>query len=338
MSYKRKVFLLTILFIFTLLISCNSEDNLQDGLYTKISTTKGDIVIQLEFEKTPMTVMNFVGLTEGKIDHNRDNDKFFDGLSFHRVIDNFMIQGGCPKGDGTGSPGYRFPDEFHPDLKHTGPGILSMANSGPNTNGSQFFITHVETPWLDNKHTVFGHVVEGMDVVNAIVQGDKIRKVEIIKVGSKAKKFQASQELFKQAQSEYLENINTQKEAKRDSDVKLIQSKWKNLTKAPNGSMYSIIKKGSSDQKPTLQSVIKFNYKLSLLDDTVIDNNFEKDDIETELGKIGIPGWREGLLNMTKGERQILILPPELGFGDQGYPGVVPPASYLVFEIVLIDF
>jgi peptidylprolyl isomerase len=203
MTMKRMKWLLAVLALASMALlavaeaSAADQPQLADGLYARFATSRGDMLISLEFEKAPLTVANFVGLAEGAKDSNRGKGvRFYDGLTFHRVIPNFMIQGGDPAGNGTGGPGYRFPDEIDPTLRHDGPGILSMANAGPGTNGSQFFITHVKTPWLDGKHTVFGHVVEGQEVVNAIRKGDTLNAVTIIRVGARASAFKADQEAF----------------------------------------------------------------------------------------------------------------------------------------------
>lgn len=187
-------FMLIVLMTLTATAQKNNYKDMEDGLYAEMKTNKGTILLKLEFEATPLTVANFVGLAEGHIKNDAKplGTPFYDGLIFHRVIPNFMIQGGDPQGSGMGGPGYKFKDEIVDSLKHSGPGIFSMANAGKGTNGSQFFITHVATPWLDGKHTVFGHVVTGMDIVNAIGNGDKIETVTIIRVGKDAKKFDAA--------------------------------------------------------------------------------------------------------------------------------------------------
>ena len=185
-------------FLMLATVSCffsfKKKDKLPDGIYAEINTSKGKILLWLEYEKAPLTVANFVGLAEGKIANTfrKPGEPYYDGLSFHRVIANFMIQGGDPDGNGTGGPGYQFKNEIAEGLKHEGPGILAMANAGPNTNGSQFYITHLTTSWLDGGYNIFGHVVKGQDVVNSIVQGDKMESVKIIRRGKKAKKWDAA--------------------------------------------------------------------------------------------------------------------------------------------------
>jgi peptidyl-prolyl cis-trans isomerase A (cyclophilin A) len=190
---KRIILAFTFLLSVITVFAKDKQPKLEKGLYAEIETTKGKILLKLEFEKTPLTVANFVGLAEGKIKNTakKDGEPFYDGLKFHRVIANFMIQGGDPTGTGNGGPGYKFKDECLPEFTFTGAGILAMANSGPGTNGSQFFITHVATPWLNGHHTIFGHVITGQDVVNAIQQNDVIVKIKIIRKGKPAKKFKA---------------------------------------------------------------------------------------------------------------------------------------------------
>jgi peptidyl-prolyl cis-trans isomerase A (cyclophilin A) len=189
----KKIFIALSILLATSLNSF-AKQKLEKGLYAEITTSKGVILVQLEFEKTPLTVANFVGLAEGKIKNTakKDGVPYYDSIKFHRVIPNFMIQGGDPTGTGQSGPGYSFKDEFVPGLSFTGPGILAMANAGPATNGSQFFITHVKTAWLDYKHTIFGHVITGQEVVNAIQQNDIILHIKIIRKGKPARKFKAA--------------------------------------------------------------------------------------------------------------------------------------------------
>lgn len=283
-----------------------------EGIFAEIYTNKGKIALQLEFQKTPITVANFITLAEGKnefVTNDRKGKPYYDGLKFHRVIPNFMIQGGCPLGTGAGDPGYRFKDEFDASLKHNKPGIFSMANSGPATNGSQFFITHKDTPWLDNKHSIFGHVIEGQKVVDAIVQEDVIEKVIIIRKGKLAKNFnaekvfseymkmkpeldkiEAEENRIKAEAAAKLEAEKRQKEAEAkaiaDKEMKeklgpLLAAKVAELaalkaktTTTPSGLQYSIVQKGTG-VKPAEGKDIYVHYAGYLEDGTLFDSSYE---------------------------------------------------------------
>ncbi len=312
--------------------------NLTDGLYAIIDTDKGSITLNLEFEKTPMTVMNFVGLAEGVLNKEDEGTPFYDGLNFHRVIDNFMIQGGCPLGTGTGGPGYKFPDEFDSSLRHSAPGVLSMANAGPGTNGSQFFITHVETPWLDDKHTVFGKVVDGMTVVNSIAQGDKINSITIERIGDAAKAFTVSRETFDDLvnNSQKLKLEKLKKE--RAGVLKSIKKAYPNAIETDSGLLYVVKKEGDKKESPKMGDSVTVHYEGKLLDGKVFDSSKTRGVPATfQIGTV-IEGWNEALQTMTVGEERTLIIPPELGYGENGYPGVIPPNAYLIFNVELLKF
>ena len=309
-----------------------------DGLYAVIDTQKGDIVLSLEYKKVPMTVANFVGLAEGELNMEDPGENFYEGLNFHRVIENFMIQGGCPKGDGTGGPGYSFPDEFDPSLRHDGPGVLSMANAGPGTNGSQFFITHVKTPWLNDKHTVFGHVVEGQDVVNSIRQGDKINTIRIERIGDDAKKFVVTKQIF----SDLVENAAKAAMERRRAEIEKVENeisnRWPNTVKTRSGLQYVVLRKGDGKGCPKYGQAVTVHYTGTLLDGRMFDSSVHRGQPATfKIGQV-IEGWNEALQTMSKGEKRTLIIPPELGYGVHGYPGIIPPDSYLVFDVELLDF
>ena len=313
----------------------NNNLNIENGMYAKINTTKGDILIKLEYEKTPLTVANFVGLSEGEIKNNskKDGEPYYDGLKFHRVIADFMIQGGCPDGTGSGSPGYQFADEFHPELKHTGPGILSMANAGPGTNGSQFFITHKETPWLDGKHSVFGNVIEGQDVVNSIEQDDIINSIKIIREGKAAKEFNAK-EIFETKQKE----INANKEAEEKRAAEVFRKLTKDAKKTESGLAYFMIKEGEGVQAEVGKTV-SVHYTGKLIDGTKFDSSLDRGqpiDFPLGQGRV-IPGWDEGIALLKVGGKATLIIPPHLAYGERGAGGIIPPNATLIFDVELVD-
>ena len=307
---------------------------MQDGLYAKFTTTKGEILVNLEFEKTPGTVGNFVALAEGNLENKAkpQGTKYYDGLKFHRVIPDFMIQGGCPQGTGTGDPGYKFEDEFHPELTHDGPGVLSMANAGPGTNGSQFFITHIETAWLDGKHTVFGKTVEGIDVVNKIAQGDSIESLEIIRVGAAAEAFKAV-ETFRQ--------FNGAKAEREAAAAKGAEQELEELAagfdKTESGLRYKIINKGTGVQAEKGKNV-SVHYKGALANGTEFDSSYKRNqpiDFPLGMGNV-IAGWDEGIALLKVGDKARFVIPPHLGYGAQGAGGVIPPNAILVFDVELV--
>ena len=327
---KKIALFVTVLLSF-LFISC-AGTKLNDGMYAKIITNKGDISLSLSYDKTPLTVANFICLAEGLMPEMEK--PFYDNLKFHRVIPDFMIQGGCPLGTGTGDHGYKFPDEFHPDLKHDGPGVLSMANSGPNTNGSQFFITHKETPWLDGKHSVFGKVSDesSQDVINSIEQDDEILSIEIVRVGKEAKNFDALK-VFNSSMEE------AQKLAKEEEKAMLAQMEAisKDANTTDSGLKYIMLKEGSGSS-PVPGNNVSVHYSGYLLDGTKFDSSYDRGEpITFPLGQGRvIKGWDEGIGMLKVGGKAKLIIPPNLAYGDRAI-GPIPANSILMFEVELVD-
>ena len=339
--FNRKRFFLTGMLLVSVIMSSNAIDRskLEDGLYALFNTNRGDILVELEYKKTPLTVINFTGLAEGKMETSMKNGPYYDGLKFHRVIDNFMIQGGDPLGNGTGGPGYNFGDEIDSSLQFDGPGILAMANAGPGTNGSQFFITHVETPWLQGKHTIFGHVVEGQDVVDAIKQNDVIEKLEIIRVGAEAQAFQNDQAAFDKYQKDIAELERKKMEEANEAVLDEINAKWPGAEVSESGIRYIIEKEGTGE-KPSTGTTVTAHYTGMFLDGKVFDSSVQRGtpfELQVGVGQV-IRGWDETLLDMKKGEKRTIILPPELAYGSRGAGGVIPPNAWLVFEVELLDF
>ncbi|PHQ58979.1 MAG: peptidylprolyl isomerase [Maribacter sp.] len=308
---------------------------MQDGIYAKFNTSKGEILVRLTYDKTPGTVGNFVALAEGSMENSvkPKGERYYDGLKFHRVIADFMIQGGCPQGTGTGDAGYKFDDEFHPELSHDGPGVLSMANSGPGTNGSQFFITHIATPWLDNKHTVFGKLETGSDIVDVIAQDDVIDSLEIIRVGDAAKNWDSLEAFnsFKGSKEKRLAEENAKQAAALDEVAA-------GFEQTDSGLRYKIIQKGKGAKAEKGQQV-SVHYEGSLLNGQVFDSSYKrKEPIDFKLG-VGqvIPGWDEGISLMQVGDKARFIIPSNLAYGSAGAGGAIPPDATLLFDVELME-
>ena len=334
-------------------------EGLKDGLYANMQTSKGNLIVKLEDEKSPVTVANFVGLAEGKIDNSAKAKgvPFYDGTIFHRVIKDFMIQGGDPKGTGMGDPGYKFDDEMN-DLKHTGKGILSMANSGPNTNGSQFFITEIATPWLDGKHTIFGEVVKGENVIDDIANVEKgpqdkpktdivLEKVSIFGKGDSYKNYDAAK-IFSEGKGKIKENnkaiiakIEADKKKKEEefaaNQNKLAEEMKATMQKTPSGLYYKITKT-TDGIAPKAGDQVSVHYAGKLIDGTEFDSSFKRNqpiEIPIGVGQV-IKGWDEGILLLKEGETATLLIPSDLGYGANGAGGVIPPNAWLIFDVELV--
>lgn len=333
---------------------------LGDGIYANLQTSKGNMIVKFEDKKSPVTVANFVGLAQGKIANTskKAGEPFYDGTKFHRVIENFMIQGGDPKGTGMGDPGYKFDDERN-DLKHTGKGVLSMANSGPNTNGSQFFITQVATPWLDGKHTIFGEVVNGSDVVDVIAKVEKdaqdrpktdvvLEKVSVFTKGDAYKNYDAAK-VFNEGKSKIQENNKAylEKEAQErerklkefaENQKKAVEELSKDMQKSDSGLFYKITKTNTSGKSPKAGDMVAVHYAGRLLDGTEFDNSFKRGEpIEFPVGTGRvIKGWDEGIMMLKEGEAATLLIPAEMAYGARGAGGVIPPNAWLIFDVEVV--
>lgn len=323
-------------------------EGLENGLYANLQTSKGNMLVKLEDKKSPVTVANFVGLAEGKIE-NKAKGKgvpYYDGTIFHRVIENFMIQGGDPKGTGMGDPGYKFEDEKN-DLKHTGKGILSMANSGPNTNGSQFFITQVATPWLDGRHTIFGEVVNGINVIDSIAAVEKgaqdkpktdivLEKVSVFSKGDEYKNYDAAK-LFNEGKGKIQESNKAFLAKQEEEARKQFEALKEGMETTASGLLYKITKKGEG-KKAEKGNTVTVHYAGKLTNGTEFDNSFKRGEpIEFPVGTgMVIKGWDEGILLLNEGDEATFLIPPDLGYGARGAGGVIPPNAWLIFDVALV--
>lgn len=325
---------------FTAIAGENPNWKNEPGLYAEFTTDKGVIVCQLEFKKVPMTVGNFVAVAEGKQENTGKplGQPFYDGIAFHRVIANFMIQGGDVAGNGSGAgTSYKFPDEFDPTLRHDGPGVLSMANAGPGTNQTQFFITHVATPWLNDKHSVFGHVVQGQDVVNAIAQGDIMKSVRIIRIGKEAQAFDGKKVYDEKVAS-------AKKKAEEDAKLisisaeELVKKQYPNAKKTASG-LYYVVEKEGTGAKAEAGKTVSVHYTGTLANGKKFDSSYDRNQpISFVLGQRQvIAGWDEGIALMNVGSKVKLIIPSSLGYGPNGAGGVIPPNATLIFDTELVE-
>ena len=336
----------------SILFSCNNQySELEEGVYAEINTSLGKMLIQLNYKETPVTVANFIALSKGThpdVKKEFKEKKFYNGLIFHRVMDKFMIQGGCPLGNGSGNPGYTFDDEIDPNLKHDKAGILSMANSGPATNGSQFFITEVPTPWLDGKHTVFGQVISGIEIQDKISnvktaianrpENDVIiNSINIIKIGESANNFDEVSVWINEEPKLQKRRIEIEK-SKREELTKQLERLSKGYTTTASGLKYKILV-STKNKKAVNGNNVKVHYTGKLMDGNIFDSSLRRNlpfEFKIGEGRV-IKGWEEALKILRVGEKASFIIPSDLAYGARGAGGVIPPNATLIFEIELLE-
>ena len=330
-DFLFRVIMRALLIILSLLFSSLSFASLNDGIYALIKTNKGEIIVELAYEKAPLTVINFIALSEGSKKSNKElGIPFYDGITFHRVIDDFMIQGGDPQGDGRGGPGYQFVDEFS-DLKHDQPGVLSMANSGPNTNGSQFFITHVPTPWLDGKHSVFGFVTEGMNVVNSIEKGDIIESISIKRIGNKANQFVANEDSFNSLILRANEQIIAQKKLQQAEFAEYVSLLVGDLNNELG--YFSVIDKKGNGVKATNGQKVTVDIAVYIDNGEILQPPGSPFSFILGKGEI-VSIIENNVQEMFTGEERTVIAIAESIFGPPSEK--IPQGSYAILQFILI--
>ena len=322
------------------LVSCGpNRDDLPEGLFAVIDTAKGEIVVQLEPDRAPLTTMNFVGLAEGTIDSNANGRPFYNGLTFHRVEPGFVIQGGDPDGNGSGGPGYRFPTETHPDLLHDAAGTVAMANSGPDTNGSQFYITMGATPHLDGGYNVFGRVISGTEVVTAIEVGDTMNKVEIVRRGDVAEAYEASDERFQRLRNALAERRAAAAAAKLVEQERQIAATWPGAESIGDSGVLLDRTANGSGRRPEDGDTVSVHFTFELIDGTLLDDTRTTGQPYTFVfgAQRLLPGLELAISAISDGGSATAIIPPELAFGSAGRPPVIEPDSYVVFRIDVVN-
>lgn len=357
---KKTIKLSALLLSVMIMTSFSWAQQLSDGIYANFKTNQGKILVKLYADEVPMTVANFVGLAEGKFslgDTLKFDKPFFDGIKFHRVISvangdqsDFMVQGGDPQGTGMGGPGYKFYDEIVESLKFDKPGLLAMANSGPATNGSQFFITIVPTPWLDGKHTIFGEVIEGQDIVNKTLANDVIEHLEIIRVGKQYsdKKWDATQIFkakyseIKKAEDDKVSEMNKIAEMSKEDYMKFSFDRASKLypgAKQTESGLTYLIQDAGDARKVQAGDKLKVHYTGKFVDGKIFDSSVQRGQPMEFTYKVQgmIPGFEEGLSMLGKGGKAVIVIPYFDAYGAMGRPGAIPPYSDLIFELEVVD-